>query len=62
MLSIVNKVIKKNPRIGLIDKSFKPRLYELIEVFPPSCPVCNKVIKNKKVCELPFKIKDCPLG
>lgn len=54
--------MKKNPRIGLIDKSFKPRLYELIEIFPPSCPVCNKVIKNKKVCELPVKIKDCPLG
>ena len=65
----VNRVVKKlniqaaEPVIQeYVEPVFKKYVYELVEIFPPTCPVCNKVILQKNVCQLENKLEECPVS
>ena len=45
-----------------IEPVIKKYVYELVEIFPPTCPVCNKIILKKDICQLPSKLDDCPVS
>ena len=45
-----------------IEPVIKKYVYELVEIFPPTCPVCNKIILKKDICQLPHKLDDCPVS
>ncbi len=68
-LAKVNRVIRNvnikasEPVIQeYVEPVFKKYVYELVEIFPPTCPVCNKLILKKNICQLPNKLSDCPIS
>ena len=50
----LNKLIVKN-------RYLTKQVYEVLEIHPPVCPVCNKVVKFRGVCELKKAITSCPV-
>lgn len=58
-LTSMTKIVK-NIKIGSIEPTLKEYIYEIVEIFPPTCPVCNKVIIKKNICQSPIENKNCP--
>ncbi len=64
MNSIISKVKITNSNLNKLimkNKYVTKKVYEVVEIHPPVCPVCNKVVKFRGVCELGRAITSCPV-